>query len=237
MAFSKKKLLKYTSPAGFAAIKAAEKRADPESQAAKQAQVDAKDAKKAGRVALEASGVTVELTHIGNLPALGLWSAVPARITINADGTTIQQRSKMFANAGKFDVKCAFPWDEVEDVFVDGQSHVTQRVTATRVAMFGPLGILARKSSVKGKTTVIIYLRDKTKGRSGELRFQKDTEDRPLVHRIGEALDKYMPVPEAPSVEAVDIPEQIRKLAELRDSGILSDAEFEAKKQELLNRM
>lgn len=34
-----------------------------------------------------------------------------------------------------------------------------------------------------------------------------------------------------------DIPEQIRKLAELKDAGILSEAEFDAKKGELLARM
>lgn len=33
------------------------------------------------------------------------------------------------------------------------------------------------------------------------------------------------------------IPEQIKQLADLRDSGVLTDAEFEAKKSDLLNRM
>jgi Short C-terminal domain len=36
---------------------------------------------------------------------------------------------------------------------------------------------------------------------------------------------------------APDIPDQIRKLADLRQQGILSDEEFEAKKSELLSRM
>ena len=35
----------------------------------------------------------------------------------------------------------------------------------------------------------------------------------------------------------VTIPEQIAQLADLRDRGLLSDAEFEAKKAELINRM
>ncbi|MGH7912027.1 MAG: SHOCT domain-containing protein [Candidatus Dormibacteraceae bacterium] len=35
----------------------------------------------------------------------------------------------------------------------------------------------------------------------------------------------------------VDIPAQIQKLAELRDAGILSEAEFSAKKEELLKRL
>jgi Short C-terminal domain len=36
---------------------------------------------------------------------------------------------------------------------------------------------------------------------------------------------------------APDIPDQIRKLGELRDSGVLTAEEFEAKKTELLSRM
>ena len=36
---------------------------------------------------------------------------------------------------------------------------------------------------------------------------------------------------------APDIPDQLKKLGELRDSGVLTDEEFEAKKTELLGRM
>jgi hypothetical protein len=36
---------------------------------------------------------------------------------------------------------------------------------------------------------------------------------------------------------AMDIPDQIRKLGELRDSGMVTPEEFEAKKAELLGRM
>ena len=38
-------------------------------------------------------------------------------------------------------------------------------------------------------------------------------------------------------VQASDVPDQIRKLSELRDAGVLSNEEFEAKKAELLGRM
>ena len=41
----------------------------------------------------------------------------------------------------------------------------------------------------------------------------------------------------APPPTAPDIPDQIKKLGELRDAGILSSDEFEAKKAELLSRM
>ncbi|MEU4414861.1 SHOCT domain-containing protein [Nocardia salmonicida] len=46
------------------------------------------------------------------------------------------------------------------------------------------------------------------------------------------ALPAFSPVP--PPVDPVD---QIKRLAELRDAGILSESEFETKKQELLGRM
>jgi hypothetical protein len=39
------------------------------------------------------------------------------------------------------------------------------------------------------------------------------------------------------SAAAPDVAEQIRKLAELRDQGLLTDSEFQAKKTELLSRM
>lgn len=41
----------------------------------------------------------------------------------------------------------------------------------------------------------------------------------------------------APPPAALSIPDQIKKIAELRDMGILDAAEFEAKKKELLSRM
>ena len=44
------------------------------------------------------------------------------------------------------------------------------------------------------------------------------------------------PSPESTSA-AEDVPDQIRKLAELRDAGILTDKEFDSKKSELLARM
>ena len=43
--------------------------------------------------------------------------------------------------------------------------------------------------------------------------------------------------PPAPATDPLSIPEQIKKLADLRDMGVLTPEEFEAKKKELLSRM
>jgi hypothetical protein len=59
--------------------------------------------------------------------------------------------------------------------------------------------------------------------------------------RGGDLVEVEAPPVQAPQSVAVpsgdDVPAQIRKLAELRDSGILTDEEFAAKKGELLARM
>ena len=41
----------------------------------------------------------------------------------------------------------------------------------------------------------------------------------------------------APPEPTLDLPDQIRKLAELKDQGILTEEEFESKKKELLAKM
>jgi hypothetical protein len=53
------------------------------------------------------------------------------------------------------------------------------------------------------------------------------------------AAEKRGTVPAVTSAATVapSIPEQIQKLAELRDAGILSEEEFTAKKADLLSRM
>jgi hypothetical protein len=64
----------------------------------------------------------------------------------------------------------------------------------------------------------------------------KGAEARAFAARIN--ADASAPAPTADSAtETPDIPEQIKQLGELRDSGLLTDAEFEAKKAELLDRM
>lgn len=44
-------------------------------------------------------------------------------------------------------------------------------------------------------------------------------------------------VPPAPAPAALSVPEQLEKLSELRDRGVITDEEFQAKKTELLGRM
>ena len=64
-----------------------------------------------------------------------------------------------------------------------------------------------------------------------EIYRQKEALESRKLHRMGTA------VAGAGAATPPDIPEQIARLDQLRRDGLLSDAEFEAKKQELLGRM
>lgn len=57
------------------------------------------------------------------------------------------------------------------------------------------------------------------------------------IHRQAEAHEERERFGGAPPKSAESVPEQIAALAELRDSGVLSEDEFQAKKADLLSRM
>ena len=80
-----------------------------------------------------------------------------------------------------------------------------------------------------------IYVRKVGKADADRVReFINERLGRPVVSQV---IERTEPVPVASASGNPDIPDQIRKLAELRDAGILTEEEFEAKKQSLLERM
>jgi hypothetical protein len=83
---------------------------------------------------------------------------------------------------------------------------------------------------------------DSRKGYKDEnaLQFQKSRvaafrEVKSTVERLMREARQAHSAPPAPA--PMDVPDQLRKLAELRDAGILTAAEFDAKKADLLRRM
>ncbi len=67
---------------------------------------------------------------------------------------------------------------------------------------------------------------------------------RALIVQQAAAIGNALPSSDAAAAEsapaqpqAIDVPEQIRKLAELHAQGILTDDEFQTKKRELLDRL
>lgn len=75
------------------------------------------------------------------------------------------------------------------------------------------------------------------KGTKERFRFIPSQDVPKAIQLIREQIRKSKIKGPAAQHEGESIPDQIRKLAELRDSGILTEEEFSAKKTELLKRM
>lgn len=73
-------------------------------------------------------------------------------------------------------------------------------------------------------------------GESGQQRFSNVRNPRGIQNAINRAMEEFDLDRRSPVVEE-SVPDQIAKLADLRDQGILSDEEFEEKKRDLLDRM
>jgi uncharacterized membrane protein YdbT with pleckstrin-like domain len=110
------------------------------------------------------------------------------------------------------------PLDRINTVFFE-------QTAFERVAGSGDLGI---ESAGEGGRQTFTNIR-KPNMVQAEIYAQKERFEDRRLERIGRAS--------AGASAAASIPEQIAKLDELRQSGIVTDAEFEAKKAELLKRM
>lgn len=73
-------------------------------------------------------------------------------------------------------------------------------------------------------------------GESGQQRFSNVRNPRMIQNAINRAMEEFDQERRTPITQD-SVPDQIAKLAELRDNGVISEEEFEAKKSDLLDRM
>ena len=114
------------------------------------------------------------------------------------------------------------PLDRINTVFFN-QSLFERLIGA------GDLGI---ESAGEGGQQSFANIRKPSLVQNEIYRQKEGHEDRRLT-KLAKAAAGVGP----PGVSSQSIPEQIEKLDQLRRQGVITDAEFEAKKQDLLNRM
>jgi hypothetical protein len=68
-----------------------------------------------------------------------------------------------------------------------------------------------------------------------EIYLQMESNENRKFDRVSQGINATMAPP--PAAPQASITEQIEKLSELRDRGVLSEEEFQTKKAELLQRM
>jgi hypothetical protein len=124
-------------------------------------------------------------------------------------------------------------------------------VTSKRIIQFGkrfsgynletfPLDKITAIEISKGLMGKMIAI--KMSGNESEMKWINQGDPDGLVFLVHEKIGAITSSSQSSSKQLIqnessEIPEQIKKLSELKDSGILTEAEFAAKKQELLSRM
>jgi len=70
--------------------------------------------------------------------------------------------------------------------------------------------------------------------------WRMDAAQKAIYQRVAQVKSQSPPISadqQEPQTATIDVTEQIKKLGELRDQGLLAEQEFDSKKQELLARM
>jgi len=73
-------------------------------------------------------------------------------------------------------------------------------------------------------------------GNKASMKWISEGDVQAFIAHVKDAIQKKAPQATVPA-SGMDIPDQLRKLGELRDNGVLTDEEFLTKKQELLAKM
>ena len=144
--------------------------------------------------------------------------------------------------------KVRFPWRSIQDIEIS--TEATRRVTAGRVLAVGIFALAAKKNEVH----TFIHISDPNTVFSFAIKQSQGSvlaTWRPVLNAWNQRGNNVLatnepqqPVKTAPLVEplastapptlAISVADELKKLAELRDAGVLSDEEFAAQKSKLL---
>lgn len=151
---------------------------------------------------------------------------------------TVNNNSVIFRGGilSKFEI----PISEITGSSLQTQEQISRNVTLGRLLMFGIFAVGMKKKKVD--TTKYLVITYKENGVENSIVFKSSHVDT-LSSGIMKARQVYAKnnpdssPQEVDTQQIEDIPGQIKKLADLKNQGILTEAEFQTKKKELLNRM
>jgi len=130
------------------------------------------------------------------------------------------------------------PWSEVRDLEVDGTS-TSKTELGGAVRTFGLYGLYS-KNALQTRTTTSTTIVAKTT--RGTISFQLSTVNTP-AHIVRAQLAIYAPsdfggqVVSAPAAPAAEVKDLLRQVAEAHQEGLLTDAEYAAKRAEIIRRI
>jgi hypothetical protein len=150
---------------------------------------------------------------------------------------------ELFAKGHNGQIRIAGDWLTIERKGLGriGHSKGDRRIplgtiTAVQVRPAGALANGFIRFSVPGSVAARGGLTNASQDENAVIFTKKQTDDFDAVRR---RVEDYITRRSAPAsvTAAPDIPSQLKQLADLRDAGVLTDAEFDSKKKDLLDRM
>jgi hypothetical protein len=136
----------------------------------------------------------------------------------------------------------SYAWDQVRRISFDDPGRTRASVGA--IAVFGVLGLAARKSfsliTISVTDQDIYFTSPYAIGqwRASALRIAEDVPaGASKIYVDGRPVQPISQTGGSSTDPPVDVLEQLRRLGELRDSGVLTAGEFESKKAALLERL
>lgn len=124
------------------------------------------------------------------------------------------------------------PTTDIVDMTVEGKDEVSRRVTVTRLIAVGIFAFALQKKGRDKDAFVAVTLAD---GQEAifHVKNQSPMELRARLSQTISQIKQYAPQPTAAAV-SVSIADELAKLAKLKDDGVITQAEFDKKKTELL---
>ena len=170
--------------------------------------------------------ISVAAIYLGGPPIEGLNQNSRVRLSVDWTGIVV---------FGRKGVRVELPWAAVDGVGVESAEEIRDRITATRAVFLGAFALAFRKREMGGPYVTI-------ETADGPQIFDaRGTDGRRLSARLAAFHKELHASKPAEEKEAGDSSEdpiaKIRELGDLRDAGLITDAEFEAKKAELLDRL
>ncbi len=140
--------------------------------------------------------------------------------------------SRAFTNNGNEPKKVVIKWSDVASIEISSQQVAKSRLGAT--LLFGEIGALAA-SSTKNQTAVIVHTKD---GQSAYYVIDKQNPINvkasiaPILQAVGVPFADQVQQPIQSAIPSAA--DELEKLAALKEQGVLTQEEFDAKKKQLL---
>lgn len=185
--------------------------------------------------AFRALGFT-ETFSAGESRYLGGWSGYAKTHTANMNNYLVVDKAGVSFKV--FKTLFTIPWDQVHDIAIEGPESASKRVTVGRALALGVFSLAAKKTDKSA--VVVVSLKsgeeaifDTRKFSAGELRAKLAPITSQL--RRGITAAEQSNAKQAPAAPATSVADELKKLGELKEAGLLTEEEFEGQKAKLLS--